>query len=95
MTNRTRLATLRHMLFAMETETGLTMLSPAQRDIYYAACLLVYDADEIVNSDSLRDHPLLKDMPRSSFFRVLRELVGLGYLQATGSPRSGLYRVQK
>ena len=35
-----RLATLRIMLHQMEREVGLEDLSSAQRDVYYAACLL-------------------------------------------------------
>ena len=94
MSVRTRVATLRQMLFELEREVGLQQMSSSQRDIYYAACLLG-DEDEVVNSDALREHPLLRDMPRSSFFRVLKELVSLGYLRSAGSPRSGLYRLVK
>lgn len=95
MTMRTRLAALRQMLYELEAETELKALSAVQRDVYYAACLLLDDGGEIVNSEHLREHPLLKDMPRSSFFRVLRELAETGYIQTAGTPRSGLYRIQK
>lgn len=94
MHDRKRLATLRHMLFEMERDVGLEELSSLQRDIYYAACLL-RDDQEAVNSDHLREHPLLRDMPRSSFFRVLRELADKGYLRSAGTPRSGLYKLLK
>lgn len=87
-----RLATLRIMLHQMEREVGLEDLSSSQRDVYYAACLLADDQSK-VSSDTLRVHPMLDQVPRSTFFRVLKELVAVGYLRSAGSPRSGLYEV--
>lgn len=92
MLKNSKLAALRNMLFQMERDVGLEVLSPPQRDVYYAACL-VAEGDAPVNSDQVRHHPMIETMPRSTFFRILRELTEIGYLQSTGSERSGLYQV--
>ena len=92
MQKKERLAALRGMLISMETEVGLDVLSEGQRDLYYAACLSA-DAQYLVQSDDLRKHPMLSRMPRSTFFRLLKELVSHGYLAPAGSARSGLYAI--
>jgi hypothetical protein len=89
-----RLAALRNMLHAMEREVGLQELSTIQRDIYYAACLS-RDDQSLLSTDALRTHPIVRELPRSSFFRALKDLVDLGYFKPAGSPRSGLYEVVK
>ena len=48
-----KLAILRNMLWQMEVEVGLEQLSQAQRDVYYAACL-VADDDQLVHSDIVK-----------------------------------------
>ncbi len=94
MQKKERLAALRSMLLSMEHEAGLDGLSEGQRDLYYAACL---SADNLclVQSDELRKHPMLSRMPRSTFFRLLKELVSSGYLAPAGSQRSGQYAIVK
>jgi hypothetical protein len=92
MNGNSRLAALRSMLHDMEREVGLQQLSSTQRDVYYAACLM-RDDDSLVRSEEMRTHPILSELPRSSFFRILRELSEAGYLRQAGSPRSGLYQI--
>jgi hypothetical protein len=94
MHKKERLAALRSMLISMESEVGLDVLSEGQRDLYYAACLSA-DEQYLVQSDDLRAHPMLQRMPRSTFFRLLRELISFGYLAPAGSPRSGKYLIKR
>lgn len=94
MHKKERLAALRSMLLSMEHEVGLDVLSEGQRDVYYAACLSA-DSRYLVQSDDLRSHPMLNRIPRSTFFRLLKELVSCGYLAPAGSPRSGQYVIKR
>lgn len=94
MHKKERLAALRSMLLSMEHEVGLDVLSEGQRDVYYAACLSS-DSRNLVQSDDLRSHPMLNRIPRSTFFRLLKELVSCGYLAPAGSPRSGQYVIKR
>lgn len=87
-----RLAALRSMLLSMEREVGLDELSEGQRDVYYAACLAA-SGEQLVYSEDIRQHPMLARIPRSTFFRFLKELVAIGYLAPSGSPRSGQYTI--
>lgn len=93
MKDRSRVAALRNMLREMEVDLGLETLSQHQRDVYYAACL-VADEYQAVQSDKVKQHPLLSDMARPTFYRALSELVARGFLQADGIRKDGRYRVK-
>ena len=73
---------------------GLSDLSRAERDVYYAACLLAKE-DPVINSEELRMHPLLGALSRSTFYRVLRTLTDHGWITSAGTQRSGLYRLMR
>ena len=87
-----RLASLRSLLHEMEQETGLSALSPSQRDLIYAA-ESVASADGVAALSDLQCHPLLKNMTRPTFFRHLSTLVDQQLLVHIGSERSGLYEL--
>jgi DNA-binding IclR family transcriptional regulator len=89
-----RLAALRNLMLSMERDLGLSDLTDYQRDVYYAAHL-VATKDDIAHSDSIRQHSMLSTVPRSTFFRSMKDLVSLGYLVPSGAPRSGEYLVVK
>lgn len=74
-----QIAALRDMLHGMETDLGLESLSPTQRDVYYAASLLVNEGAQLTAS-TLQDHRLTKHLSRPTFFRSLKWLVSNGYL---------------
>jgi hypothetical protein len=94
MKNRMRLASLRCLLRDMEHEVGLDDLSPTQRDIYYAACLLA-ERDPSLASEDLKSHPLVADMARPTFYRALRDLVENHYLGHAPGTKVGKYLVLK
>lgn len=87
-----RLAALKSMLFTMECSVGLDRLTDGQRDVYYAAWL-ASNGQQTVQSDDMRNQPILSKIPRSTFFRLLKELVTTGYLIPAGTIRSGEYTI--
>lgn len=89
-----KLAALRSMLWQMEIEFGLEDLSAAQKDVYYAACL-VADEGAVVFSDTMKRHPLLAPMARPTFYRALKQLSEKGFLASIGSGKSGRYKINR
>ena len=89
-----KLAILRNMLWQMEVEVGLEQLSQAQRDVYYAACL-VADDDQLVHSDIVKGHPMVAPMARPTFYRALRDLVAKGFLAAASERKDGRYLIRR
>ena len=87
-----RLAVLKSMLFSMECSIGLDTMSDGQRDVYYAAWLTA-NGQPTVLSEDVRNQPMLRKVPRSTFFRLLKELVTTGYMIPTGTIRSGEYMI--
>jgi hypothetical protein len=87
------MAALRNLLAEMEADLGLHELSGAQRDILYAASLMASKSEQ-VTSASLQQHPLLKNMTRSTLFRCLKALSDAGFL-IPKADQSGCYEVCK
>ena len=99
MTNRTvdnvgKLARLRDLLWQMEAELGLERLTQHQRDLYYAACLMA-NKDRTLNSSDLKNHPILESMAWPTFYRALKFLVDQGFLESSGTKKSGSYRLKR
>ncbi len=94
MSQNTKLAALRNMLWKMEVEVGLEGLSQPQKDVYYAACL-VADEDQVVSSDTVRHHPMLLPMARPTFYRALKALVDRGLLETVGQRKAGHYVIKR
>lgn len=84
------IAQLRRLLHSMEQSLGLVELSPTERDVYYAASELS-EQDKVVRSDSLQDHPLITDIAKPTYFRALKTLVRLGYLNRATGTKTGKY----
>lgn len=89
-----KLAILRNMLWQMEVEVGLEQLPQAQKDVYYAACLMA-DDDQLVHSDSVKGHPMVALMARPTFYRALRDLVAKGFLTSASKRKDGRYFVRR
>lgn len=87
-----RIADLRQLLREMERDLGLGELSRPEADVLYAAAQKG-DASAGVTLVELQDHPLLKDMPRATFFRALRNLVDLGLMKKLGDEKRAGYSV--
>jgi len=88
-----RMADLRQLLREMERDLGLGELSRAESDVLYAAAQK-RDTVGGVTVVELQDHPLVKDMPRATFFRALRSLVDLGLMKKLGDERRSGYSVK-
>lgn len=88
------IADLRRMLWELEVALGLEPLSQHQKDVYYAACLLAKEHDEI-RSDAIKNHPMLALMTRPTFFRSLKVLVEKGFLVPSGHGRGCRYSVKR
>lgn len=88
-----RMADLRQLLREMERDLGLGELSRAEYDVLYAAA---QKRDNVggVTVGELQDHPLVKDMPRATFFRALRSLVDLGLMKKLGDEKRSGYSVK-
>lgn len=81
-------AQLKRLLLGLERDLGIDDLSAVQRNILYAATLLSSDQRPI-ETDSIRNHELLKAVARSTFFKAIKELVAAGYLRhGDGAQRS-------
>lgn len=89
-----KLARLRDLLWQMEVEVGLEKLSQPQRDVYYAACL-VADDEQNLHSEQIKQHPMITPMTRPTFYRALKDLVLEGYLVAVCDKKNGQYRVAR
>jgi hypothetical protein len=88
MTNFESVARLRQLLFGMEQALGIDKLGAAHRNIVYAATLIAQKRD-VISTEEIREHELLRDLPRSTFFKALKEVVSAGYLtHAEGAQRS-------
>ncbi|MEM9635884.1 MAG: hypothetical protein AAGA50_31490 [Pseudomonadota bacterium] len=87
------LAQLRILLESMEQDLGLSKLSPNERDLLYAAQSLSNDSNEFIRSDDLRNHPLLKSMTQPTYYRSLKRLLELGFIEPPSGKKTGLYRV--
>jgi hypothetical protein len=88
MTNFESVARLRQLLFGMEQALGIDKLGSTHRNIVYAATLIAKKRD-VISTEEIREHELLRDLPRSTFFKALKEVVSAGYLMhAEGAQRS-------
>ena len=85
-----KLAALRHLLHEMEQELGLDGLSPVQRDVLYAAHLLSANSDTF-STAQLRRHAMVLNVPKPTFFRVLKTLQENGYIIQGGDAAQGIY----
>ena len=92
MTDFGKLAHLKEILFGMERNLGIESLGQVQKDIVYAATILSEARTEI-ETDDMRRHQLLSGVGRSTFFRALKEVVELGYLQHTEGAQRSRYQL--
>ncbi len=89
-----KLAELRKLLFGMEQALGLQELSPAERDIFYAAADLA-ETHPNIRTTGLMEHALVSEISRPTFFRALKSLVNKGYLSHASGKLRGYYVVNR
>ncbi len=85
---------LREMLRRMEREVGLDALSRVEQDVFLAAHSLTREAGDIVQSERIRKHRLVRDVPSATYHRALRALLELGLLENARGSRARLYVVR-
>jgi hypothetical protein len=85
------IAAIRTMLHDMERDVGLTDLSPLERDVLYAATTINHTTGQILRSDDLWAHELVRNVPEATFRRALRNLVERGLLQLAPGRQRGAY----
>mgnify|MGYP001206373662 FL=1 len=86
----TGIAKLRATLLVLEETAQLDDLSEQEIIVLSAAASLAADGQSF-SSRHLENHELISDMPVSTFFRNLRQLVEKGYLKKSGHHRSAIY----
>lgn len=91
--NISTLAQLRILLESMEHDLGLKELSTNERDILYATQSLSGDTNAFVRSEQLKNHPLLKSMTQPTYYRSLKRLLDLGFIEPPTGKKTGLYRM--
>ena len=91
--NISTLAQLRMLLESMEQDLGLDQLSHNERDLLYAAQSLSGDTKEFVRSEELKNHRLLKSMTQPTYYRALKRLLELGFIELPSDKKTGFYRV--
>ncbi len=92
MSEISKLTELRKLMLAMERSLGLEELSPAERDIFYAATELARETGN-VQTTGLMEHALVANISRPTFFRALKSLVEKGYLSSCRNAGRGRYVV--
>lgn len=85
-----QIAHLNEILLGMERDLKLNELGRIEKNILYAASLLS-EACSTFESEQLRNHALLADISRSSFFRSLKAVVDAGYLNHLPGTQRSVY----
>lgn len=82
---------LRTMLRELEKDVGFDGLSRTERDVILAAHSLSRNPGDVVNSDLLRSHTLLQPIAQATFYRAVRNLLGLGLLVRAENTKAKSY----
>jgi hypothetical protein len=89
------IAHLKELLLGMERDLGIDDLGSIQKDILYAATILSETNGTTVETDEIRKHALLAGVPRSSFFRAMKDVVDAGYLVHSNEKKRSTYSLSK
>lgn len=82
---------LRSMLRQMERDVGLDRLNQNERDLILAARDLSKEPGDIIVSDALRNHEFVRLQAQASYYRALRKLLKIGFLQLAEGSRAKSY----
>lgn len=88
-----RIADLRQLLREMEHDLGLNHLSRTEADVLYAVTQKSQNGSD-VSLTAMQEHPLVRDMPRATFFRALRNLVEIGLVAKSSDRKRAGYIVK-
>ncbi|MCG7622818.1 MULTISPECIES: hypothetical protein [unclassified Epibacterium] len=86
---------LRDMLRDMERDLGLEDLSPAEKDVFQAAHRLTDTPGQLVRSEQIRQHDLVKGVAQATFHRALKSLLELGFLERPEGAKAKHYIVRR
>ena len=89
-----RLADLRQVLLAMEHDLGISKLTDAETKLLYSA-RLIEDDRNCIYLPEWQAHSMVCDMSRSTFFRALRRLIELGYIEKCGPEKRAGYEIRR
>jgi len=78
----------------MERDFGLADLPEQETRLLYAVAMQTRAKSE-VSLVEMQEHPLTSDISRSTFFRVLKQLIERGYLEKTGVEKRAGYKLTK
>lgn len=92
MTSVGDIALLRALLLGMEKDLGLDTMSSVQKDIVYAVTMIL-ESKDTVETDEIRNHSLLAGVPRSSFFRALKEVIDTGHIKHMDGALRSYYKL--
>ena len=95
MTRFASIAHLKELLLGMERDLGIDDLGSIQKNIVYAATILSETNGTTVETDEIRKHALLAGVPRSSFFRAMKDVVDAGYLVHSTEKKRSTYSLSK
>lgn len=87
------IAALRQLLLDAEKSLGLEQLSEHERDVYYATVVLSNQQKEL-SASNIFEHELACELPRATFYRVLKKLVQNNFLAAP-LKKNGTFKLLK
>ncbi|MCW3783866.1 hypothetical protein [Defluviimonas salinarum] len=82
------------MLRQLEKDVGLADLSRAERDILLAAHSLCDRPGDIISSEKIRGHRLVRSLAQATFYRAVRTLLGLGLFERAPASKAKSYVIR-
>jgi hypothetical protein len=82
---------LKEMLIQLEREIGLDELPDVERSIIVAAHSLSEEPGTVFEADQLRNHWLIAPLAHATYYRALKNLMSLGFMQTAEGSRAKLY----
>ncbi|MCT4373501.1 hypothetical protein CLG85_025680 [Yangia mangrovi] len=85
---------LREMLRQLERDVGLEDLSRLERDVLLAAHGLCERPGDVISSEQIRDHALVRCTAQATFYRAIRTLLERGLLERAADTKARAYIVR-
>ena len=85
---------LREMLRQLERDVGLEDLSRLERDVLLAAHGLCEQPGDVISSEQIRDHALVRSSAQATFYRAIRTLLDRGLLERADDTKARAYVVR-
>ena len=89
------LLNLRTLLHSMEHDLGLDDLSQAELDIFLVAQSMARKIGDVVTSNDIRTHDLVKSCAPATYHRALRTLLERGFLRKAEGSKAKSYIVAR